>query len=378
MAVRLDNVWRGLEVVDGLTATKLYWAAACGPPLFRFIEPFLIPTGGRAEWIPDPTDRLRQMRVISAHWRKGSDFLAVSEEEPRSPNVPVKVQDLAIYQLDLPRFGRQLATALGFVATIPVLVWPGNIIRLAFMTTHGLDVVLALPCHDNDLLTALNSIRDKIRGEFALITPTIHTVVPHVRSAIDSGAFQHATLTQLLLIAENGELSMISNLADYISPSRTMSGKADQLDPAEHVILGDLKQQMAEGFESIRGERIDATLAANEMRKELADISGRADEFLTGLIARFGDDRAMADLFMRMLATGANGKPLSYAQVGNQMGVTKQAVEARFRKMETQYPAAYRHLRTLRAPSKTTQFSAISPTERRKKGLDGTYDYDVD
>lgn len=140
----------------------------------------------------------------------------------------------------------------------------------------------------------------------------------------------------------------------------------------------DLSKQMEYGFDSLRKQTIEDAISANEMRKELEDISGRADNFMTQLVAGFGADKAMADLFMRLLAVGKDGKPLSYAMVGAQMGVTKQAVEAKFRKMEKKFPAAHRHLKAIRAREKTTQFSAISPTERRREGVDSAYDYDAD
>lgn len=137
-----------------------------------------------------------------------------------------------------------------------------------------------------------------------------------------------------------------------------------------HPSIVDLSNQMARGFESVRREAIQEVVATNGMRKELEEISGRADEFMTQLVAGFGHDSEMSSFFLLLLATGSDGKPLSYTKVGQQIGITKQAVEARFRKMEEKYPAAHRHLKTLRAREKTTQFSAISPKERRNEGID--------
>jgi hypothetical protein len=145
-----------------------------------------------------------------------------------------------------------------------------------------------------------------------------------------------------------------------------------------HPSVLDLSDQMSKGFESIRKESIQEAIATSEMRKELEVISGRADVFVTKLIAGFGSDKSMADLFMRMLATRPDGKPLSYDNVGVQMGISKQAVEAQFRKMGKKHPTAHRHLKSLRARKKTTQFSAISPKQRRKEGIDSAYDYDAD
>jgi hypothetical protein len=383
MTGRTDIPWRGLEEVEGLTSTKIHWLAACGPSLFQFLEPFMIATGERAEWIPDPTDRMRQMRVIPAFHRKYSDFIAISEEEPRSEDVLLSAQDLAVYRLDMSRFGQGIASALGFTTTCSVPLVLGNVARLGWMKSYGLDVVLVIPCRDDDLLKAMDQVRSKIRGELALITPTSHTVIPHVRSAIDNGLIQHATLGQLLSITENGTLTVVLDVLECFTPSKSLSRQADVSDLDNRPTGGglsheDLSKQIEKGFNSIRMQTIESTIAANEMRQELDEISGRADVFITQLVAGFGSDKAMAEIFLRLLATGADGKPLSYAKVGAQMGITKQAVEARFRKMASQYPPAHRHLKSIRSRDKTTQFSAMSPTERRKQGVDESYDYDAD
>ena len=252
------------------------------------------------------------------------------------------------------------------------------------MPSYGLDVVLVIPCRDEDLLKALDQVRSKIRGELALITPTSHTVMPHIRSAIDNGLLQHATLGQLLSIAENGTLTSVWDVTECFTPSKSLERQANASDASNGSTEGDglsheyLSKQIEHGFNSIRIQTVEGAIAANDMRKELEEISGRADAFLTQLVAGFGSNKDMANLFMRMLATGADGKPLSYTKVGEQMGITKQAVEARFKKMATAFPTAHRHLKTLRAREKTTQFSAISPKERRKQGVDESYDYDAD
>lgn len=209
MAIGIDTTWRGLEEIDGLSSTKRHWESACGPALFRVVDPYLIQTGERAEWIPDPTDPLRQMRVIPAIRRQGCEFLGVSEEEPRSPDVPLSALDLAVYCLDLARFGRRIAESMGFGSTQPVKTLSVNVARLATMPTHGLEVILAIPSRDHDLPKILDIVMPKLQGKFALITPTHYSISPHVRAAIDADKFQHATLSELLAIADDGAVTML-------------------------------------------------------------------------------------------------------------------------------------------------------------------------
>lgn len=218
MSGPLDNAWRGLEEVNGLAASKRHWAAVCGLPLFRLIDPFLTPTGERAEWIPDPTDRMRQMRVIEAVRRGGrTELVAVSEDEPRSPDVPVSAADLAVYRLDLPRFGRHLAATMGLSSTRPAKFLTGASVRLASMPTHGLEVVLVIPCREHDLPKVLDLLGTKFEGRIAFVTPTQHSVPPHIRAAIDADKFQHAALGELLAVAEDGSLTMLWDPAECFS-----------------------------------------------------------------------------------------------------------------------------------------------------------------
>ena len=266
----------------------------------------------------------------------------------------------------------------------PIFVDSGNFLTEAFDDLAASTDDL-LPCRDEDLLKALDQVRPKIRGELALITPTNQTVIPHISSVTDNVLLKHATLSQLLSVAENGTLTSVRDVTECFTISKSLNRQADASDSSNGPTEGggglsheDLSKQIEQGFNSMRIQTVESAIAANEMRKELEEISGRADALLTQLVVGFGSNKDMANLFMRMLATGADGKKLSYAKIGAQIGITKQAVEARFRKMAAEYPHAHRHLKTIRSRDKTTQFSALAPKERRKQGVDESYDYDAD
>ncbi len=211
--------WRGLEEVEHLAATKAHWLAACGQPLFNLLEPFLAPTGETTEWWPDPSDRLTPMRIIPNPRSTDGGLLAVSTEEPKSPDIKLYPADLAVHRLDLPRFGRVLASTLGFSPTRPVPVLAAGVARLGGISSLGLEVILVLPCRDDDLANALGVIRAKIRSEIAVITPTNATVTPRIHAEIGHGAFQHATLGELVAVAANGTLSLLWDPAVCFSPA---------------------------------------------------------------------------------------------------------------------------------------------------------------
>jgi hypothetical protein len=381
MAGPFDNAWRGLEEVEDLAASKRHWAAACGLPLFRLIDPFLTPTGERAEWIPDPTDRMRQMRVIEAVRRGGkTELLAVSEDDPRSPDVPVSAVDLAVHRLDLQRLGRRIAEALGLGVAPSVSLLAPNLARLAPMPKHGLELVFVVPCRDDDLSTALDILRARVRGEFAVITPTRHSVSPHVGKAINAGLFQHASLGELLTISADGKPSAVRDIFQFFAPAKrlTTDSSRDLMPESDGVTTKDLSRQIAAGFEAIKAERIVDEVKSREMRAEFAEMAGGADEFMGKIIAGFGADERMARLFMLLRADNPKkpGKLLTFEEIGKQMGVKKQAISKQFAAMEGKYPAAHHHIISLRSPAKVENYSEISPKERRKAGIEESYNYD--
>jgi DNA-binding MarR family transcriptional regulator len=380
MARRQDAAWRGLEEVEGLATTKRHWAVACGPALFGVVDPFLIPTSDRAEWITDPIDPLRQMRVIPAIRRQDCEFLGVSEEEPRSPNVPLSALDLAVYRLDLARFGRHLAAVMGLEPAPSVPLFAPNLVRLALMPKHRLEVVLIVPCRDDDLLTALDILRARVRGEFAVITPTRHMVSPHISSAINAGLFQHASLSELLTITADGKPSTVRDIFQFFAPAKRLTADSSQdfTPDRDGVTNGDLSKQIAFGFESIKSDRIVEEIKSREMRAEFADMAGSADALLKQIIAGFGADEKMARLFMLLRTENPKkpGKLMTFEEIGKQLGVKKQAISAQFAKMKQKYPSAHRFITSLRAPTDVANYSELSPKERRKAGIEESYNYD--
>jgi hypothetical protein len=106
---------------------------------------------------------------------------------------------------------------MGLGSTRPVKTLTGNAVRLAAMPTHGLEVVLVIPCREHDLPKALDLLGTKFEGRIALVTPTQHSVPPHIRAAIAADRFQHATLGELLALADDGSVTMLWNPAECFS-----------------------------------------------------------------------------------------------------------------------------------------------------------------
>lgn len=144
------------------------------------------------------------------------------------------------------------------------------------------------------------------------------------------------------------------------------------------VTNADLSRQMEAGFGGLSKERITEVTEGNRLREEMGEISGSADELLGKLIAGFGSNKEMAQLFMlaRSEHPKKPGKPITYEQIGKQLGISKQAVSSRLQVMEREYGPAHTHLQQVRKRKKVINYSEMSPTMRRKSGIEKNYGYD--
>jgi hypothetical protein len=115
------------------------------------------------------------------------------------------------------------------------------------------------------------------------------------------------------------------------------------------------------------------------LRKELADLAEGADRFLAGLKAQLS--KLESDLFFELIATtqeGCNRRVRTYAEIGERLGISKQAVQKRFRVMADKHPSMAEYVRAIRDPAKPSNFSELSPSERRRQGVEESYGYDAD
>ncbi len=115
----------------------------------------------------------------------------------------------------------------------------------------------------------------------------------------------------------------------------------------------------------------------NSLRKNVEDMADGADRFLAGIKAKL--TKPESDLFFEMIATvhdGSNRKIQTYSDIGSKLGVSKQAVQKRYKKLCTSHPAIAEYIGAIRTPQKADNFSELSPTERRKRGVDESYNYD--
>ena len=116
------------------------------------------------------------------------------------------------------------------------------------------------------------------------------------------------------------------------------------------------------------------------LRRELAELSIDSLRFLGGLNGKL--TRKECEIFWELLAffEADSGERIfrSYADIGKRLGgVTKQAIGARVKALDRKCPDIAEIITACRKRTQPSTFSGISPSERRKYGIDESYNYDA-
>jgi len=116
------------------------------------------------------------------------------------------------------------------------------------------------------------------------------------------------------------------------------------------------------------------------LQSEIEDLAEGADKFLAGLQGKLSkQDR---DLFFELIYTETTDvgsrRCRTYEEIGTRMGkISKQAIGHKVRKMKSNHPDVWKYIQAIRAPESAIPFSGISPSMRREKGIDESYNHDV-
>jgi hypothetical protein len=128
-----------------------------------------------------------------------------------------------------------------------------------------------------------------------------------------------------------------------------------------------------------------AIAASQDERAELWDENGR----LAAIIRDMGDEvtkvitgmRAQLsakdmDLLILLMSKDANGLFLSFEEIGKRLSkpVSKQAVSAAYARWQRGKRSVWTFVEKYRNPPQPDLFSEISPSERRRAGIDKNYD----
>ena len=118
---------------------------------------------------------------------------------------------------------------------------------------------------------------------------------------------------------------------------------------------------------------------ADRLRVEIGDLAEGADRFLAGLQSQLRErDKILFFELISSVACPEGRRVKTYAEIGKMLGgVRKQAIQKRVKKLFEQQKGLADYVRAIREPKKLQNFSEMSPSARRKHGIDTSYNYDA-
>jgi hypothetical protein len=142
--------------------------------------------------------------------------------------------------------------------------------------------------------------------------------------------------------------------------------------------LRELDRNMKQGFAQVVAVRADDGRKIRQQREAIEDMADGPDRFLAGLQGQL--TKKQRELFFALIEKindGAVRRVRTYAEIGKMLGgVKKQAIGTLVKKLYEQHEGVADFVGAIREPEKPQVFSDMSPSDRRKHGIDKTYNYD--
>src|SRR4051794_35211511 len=105
----MSTFWRGLETLRGWVAVPKIWRKHLGAQDFERVgNTLLIPTGRQGVWFPSPDSCECHMDVV----KHAEDHIVGVSECGGCEDITLTAADVALWELNLKKFGRAVATAL--------------------------------------------------------------------------------------------------------------------------------------------------------------------------------------------------------------------------------------------------------------------------
>jgi hypothetical protein len=168
--------------------------------------------------------------------------------------------------------------------------------------------------------------------------------------------------------------------------AQTATGTHGQQAPGTSVEAAKLDAIIGQ-VQDLKGVVFQAVDETGRLRTEsdrrklvIEEMADGPDKFLAGMRARITGSENL-NLFMSLIEkTVLDGQKeyLSYTEIGRRLGgVTKQAIGARVTLFKGKYPEVWDYVDAVRNPEKPVDFSELAPSDRRKRGIDESYNYDA-
>lgn len=145
--------------------------------------------------------------------------------------------------------------------------------------------------------------------------------------------------------------------------------------PSEKRILESIATA-TRSYEQIANVGKNATAESVRLKKDISEMAEGADKFIAGLQQQLTSRER--DIFFDLIASITEGhirRIRTYAEIGRARNITKQAVQKAHKKLADKHPSVGAFIEAIRSPAQSRRFSELSPTERRRYGVDSSYDH---
>jgi hypothetical protein len=174
-------LWQTLEALPALAGTKNVWQARLGDSFEIVARLFLERGSGVAASYPCPRGCGCAHEVVRQHDRS---FVAVCRCDPwNCDDIELTEADVALWQVNIQKLARAIATALGIQARIVKLATPLTV-QLGVWSTEAIPVVFTTAGTEDDLQLAAACLSGSLRGRFILLVPTLRHVGVATRQAM--------------------------------------------------------------------------------------------------------------------------------------------------------------------------------------------------
>jgi hypothetical protein len=235
----MSNLWRCLESIGGLVGVPAVWRARLNSDFDRVRTAFLRKRDESAQSYP--CSSCGCAHEVVKH--DDGQVVAVCRCEPCScGDISLKVEDLALLELNWQKLGRAVAAALGCDRKEAAFGLPQTA-QVAAFSGAALPIVLTIQTGTSAMQSVVGQLVAKLRERFAVLAPTSRFVDAHVRSMLTNAKARFFDLESHLKLTAAGAFFQASKSACDLFSSLV----ADAKEPASDDVASSSDRRLKLG-----------------------------------------------------------------------------------------------------------------------------------
>lgn len=373
---KLHRIWRCIEDRADTASPLARWRLAAGAE-FEILHPFLASNGGTVAPVYPCPQCGRDMLLVPV----GDGIGAEPDEDADCASIEnVPSAEAVEYVVN---WGA-LLRAVGVVCDCSLECGPRRCGCIAARGEVARDFrrVAVYACFGESDLTVCE---EAIRWLAECRTPSLFVTAVHrpaCANLLAKTECRYVALEDIVGIGDSGTLVRVCDLMDGVKTAGTVNedgGAIAAIVTAQDAIISEF-QELKDVVNQALDQSDRRRLESEQRRMTIEEMSAGPDRFLSGLASRMKDEKTRVLLLALMEKVNECGREryLTYAEIGERLGgITKQAVGARVSRLRHDHPGPWDYIDGQRQPDKPSCYSELSPSARRKDGIDESYNYDA-